>query len=89
MAFVHHLTGHDYGAERQRRRWSHAAATQRATRGYGAPASLLVVDLDDLQGTASPPSRVSHSHRKTLSRDDLDFYHGLLAGADGPIQPER
>ena len=49
-------------------------ATRRATRGYGAPAALLVVD----DGTASTPPRALHPHRKPLSRDHLDFYHGLL-----------
>jgi hypothetical protein len=49
-------------------------ATQRATRGCGTPASLLVVHDD----TASIPPRVLHRYLKTLSRDYLDFYHGLL-----------
>ena len=35
---------------------------------------LLVVD----DVTASTPPRALHTYRKTLSRDHLDFYHGLL-----------
>ena len=49
-------------------------ATRRATRGFGPPAALLVVDDD----TASTPPRALHAHRKTLPRDHPDFYHGLL-----------
>ncbi|MFQ5528673.1 MAG: hypothetical protein ACE5GX_20760, partial [Thermoanaerobaculia bacterium] len=36
--------------------------------------ALLVVHDD----TASSPPRALHAYRKTLSRDHLDFCHGLL-----------
>ena len=63
--------------ERQHSSWPHDAATRRATRGYGASTSVLVVG----DGSASPPPPASYSHRKTLSRDHLDFNHGLLGQA--------
>ena len=51
-------------------------ATRRATRGFGPPAALLVVD----DVPASTPPRALHANRKPLSRDHPDFYHGLLDG---------